>query len=478
MAKKRKQTAKQRAASLRNLAKARRAQRSKHHGRTKSPRKRARSAREVPASRAMVLHKDSRRGRKQTRKQRAASLRNLRKARAAQRRPSSKPRKRAKSSGRRKGQTPKQRAASLRNLRKARSARRRGSSKPRRKTTRSASRRSAPRRRKSGRTAAQHRASLRNLRKARSARKRAKKRHPVRGYSYHRPPKRVHVASHLSWESGEYAMENPMGGVEIFVAFFTGLLGFLTADLVDRVLATHPLTDKGAKDTAGHELYADNPPTASTWKGNYVGLFNPTAIAAPMSIARWGFGLGIAVVPVVIAKWVEAPVGRSALQLFGFGALMRVVGKGAIDLIAMVSKWTTFGQRFYDGELRAAALQSGDGSEASLPSAGLGGAPGLGCDCTNCTQGVGACCGTGKAYPGAQEGAVGTGKPADAGTGYPSMPREVAPPEGNFVPPPPPPPPAPALNQGGSGNMAPLQGVGADVFAVKKNPYDWGREAA
>jgi hypothetical protein len=225
------------------------------------------------------------------------------------------------------------------------------------------------------------------------------------------------------------AMENPMSGVELFVGGVTGLLGFLTADAVDRVLATHALTDKGTKDANGIELYADNPPTT----GSYSGLFNATAICAPMDAKRWIVGLLVAGVPITIAHFISAPTGRAALQFFGAAAGFRILGKGLIDLVAMVAKANPTGQRLYDGEMRAAALKSGGASNpelASLPSAGLGkptaqvGAAGCkpGCACARC----------------------GTAR-VPTGAGYPSMPREVAPaggtPTTQLQPPPPPPPP-------------------------------------
>jgi hypothetical protein len=351
---------------------------------------------------------------------------------------------------------------------------------------------------------AQKTASLANLAKARRARKQAKaagKKHPVSSYSYHRPPARVHVPKHMSYEHKQspaqrraslknlqkaraarrrgaseetrkkghgkrqrYAMSNPLGGVELLVGGFTGLLGFLGADFLDRVLATHALTDKGTKDANGVELYADNPPTS----GSYTGLYNPTAIAAPMNALRWVAGLLVAIVPITIAQYVKSNVGRSTLQMFGFAAGLRVVGKGLIDLMAFLTKKTGFGQRLYDGEMRAAALKAtGQGATptvplSSLPSAGLGGVPkqGLGCKCQEQQK-----------------------PPPPAGTGWPSYPREVAqaggqgggggggqaqPPAAQQLPPPPPPPPMQAP-------PAPaLEGV------RPRNPYHWGaqRDAA
>ena len=248
-------------------------------------------------------------------------------------------------------------------------------------------------------------------------------------------------------------MQNPMTGVEIFVGGITGLLGFGLADALDRVLATHALTDKGTKDANGIELYADNPATT----GSYAGLFNATAICAPMDLTRWAAGLAMAAVPLTIAHFVGAPTGRAALQFFGFGAGVRIVGKGLTDLVAMVTTTSPIGQRLYDGEMRAAALKSGGSANpalASLPSAGLG-KPALAAPCAPCAA-----------------------KPS---LGYPSMPREVSAPaagqqqpNAQVAPPPPPPPPAavpPSNNTTFSGNSVTLRGL---PVAKRAPGANWG----
>lgn len=169
------------------------------------------------------------------------------------------------------------------------------------------------------------------------------------------------------------AMENPMTGVELFVGTFTGLLGFGTADVVDRLIATHSLTASTSGSTTS---YTDTPPTASPAQGTkatYGSLFNATAVCAPMNLTRWAAGLGIAGVPIVIAHFVSAPVGRSAMQFFGFGAGMRIVGKGLIDLVALVSKNNATGMRLYGGEQRAQAIIANNGTTSTLPSQGTTG---------------------------------------------------------------------------------------------------------
>jgi hypothetical protein len=377
--------------------------------------------------------------------------------------------------------------------------------------------------RKKSRTAKQKAASLRNLAKARSARRRATKRHTVRAHSYNRTAKLVHVPEHKSWESprsprrskrskqtpkqraaslrnlrkaraargGRHASErrgksrsrssghrrssemvyeerstrrprrrrarkNPLGAMEIFFGGFTFLVWFGVTDFADRMIATHALTDKGTKDAAGNELYADTPPTS----GSYKGLFNSTAITAPMNLTRWLAGGMFIVVPLGLANIKGlGDVGKGAMQMMGYGAVARVLGKGLIDLLAFLTKTTATGQRLYDGELRAAALENEAAGttpsipSSSLPSAGLGKPAGksAGCAC-------GGTCTSCQAVAARMK----------AGAGWPSMPREVAPaaPPPALAPPPPPPPP-PAVAR-------PLTGVPA----TRTNPYRWGEERA
>jgi hypothetical protein len=498
---KKKQSKKARAASLKNLEKARKALRAKGHTggkkKTKSPRTASRStakpakpktkpkaakkpkakkkgamtkprsskptkkpamraAPKVPSkvrpSAARTKPKPRRpAGSRQTPAQFHASMRNLAKARAARKRatkrhpvkPHSYPVKKktvhvpghlsweSRERGKGHKQTPAQRKASLANLKKARAAQKRGH--------------------RGGQTLAQHRASLQNLAKARAARKSASKRHPVSGYKYERKAGTRHVPGHLSWEHAGY-YENPFSGVELFVGGFSGLVWFMLTDFVDRVIATHDLTDKGTKDASGHELYADNPPTS----GDYAGVFNPTAICAPMNVWRWLAGGGMIVTPLIIGHFVTDPIGKSVFHGAFFGSTMRIGGKALIDLVAYVAMWNPFGQRLYDGEMRAQLLASNDQTDlASLPSAGLGNA---GCECESCKTGVGAC-------------------QAGTGTGWPSNVREAAPQnEGGGQPPAPPAPPPtlPEPTQPQASQPGYLAGVGVPL--PLRSPFKWGEE--
>jgi hypothetical protein len=317
-----------------------------------------------------------------------------------------------------------------------------------------------------GRTRAQHAASLANLAKARasrSARKARGEKHRVRAYSYHRRPARIRVPAHMSFETRRrkkgrkhhgqtaaqrrasmrnlqkahaarrrhagrrasyrrrkgHARENPaVDWMEMAFGLFSGVLGFAGADVLDRVLATHTLvatdgvTPLAQNVTAAGQVM-DNPPTS----GDYANLFNATAIAAPMNLPRWGAGLALGLLPIGIGTiWVVDPYGRTFLQMFGTGAVLRTVGKGLIDWVAQLTKFTPIGMQLFDGEMTAAALQANDqttiamlpstgfaagggaaAAQTGTPAAGSAGVPGMGatqpgCACINCTVGIGACC--------------------------------------------------------------------------------------
>lgn len=403
---KRKTSAKQKAAARRNIKKAQAAKRAKAAARSRAGKKAARTKATRKAARQSSAKKSARK--------------------AARKAPKRSSKRRAKSRS------------------KSRKSTRRSSKRRTRKTKRSMSMR-VPRKTKKVYVVATEKP--RRRRKSRRSRKAAEKprRSRRRGSSRRRG-----------------AMENPMTGVEIFVGSITGLFGFGVADAVDRMLATHALTDKNAKDSTGaYELYGDSPPA----DGNYAGLYNPTAICAPMDWKRWVFGLVGAAVPLTVAHFVSAPTGRAALQFFGFGYGIRVVGKGLIDGLAMLTVHTGTGQRLYDGEMRAAVLKASNGDATAsalndLPramsqaQAGAAGVPKLaGAPCKDCGP--------------------------TAGAGFPSVPREPGrststPANGNLTqtpapvpyPSPPPPPPSAEFNPG------PLTGTPRN--GSRKNPYAWG----
>jgi len=378
----------------------------------------------------------------------------------------------------------------------------------------------------------------------RSSRKRRSsgRRHRVRGHTVRRGNKRYRVRGHMSHESPRKrrrnraithhrshrrisrrrggAMENPLTGMELAVGAVTGVVGFIAADALDRVLATHALgaSASGATGSDGKPLYGDTPMTT----GAYAGLYNATAVLAPMDWQRWLAGAGITVTPFVVAAFIKSPVGRSSLQFFGFGAGVRILGKAVTDLMAKFFGRTSWGARMYDGEARAAALKNG-GDTSLYPTSGLGSLPtgvGSGCNCANCTTGVGACCRlTGSqalpppaGVPQAPWQPTNTVTPTPAPALTPPPPLPVIPPASSTPAPVPPPaftmppggmrpplsyspqpaprspiqgrfpqsPPVFAPPSGGvlsAGTQGLPDGVGAPVNGARKSAYHWGSDS-
>lgn len=404
---KRKQSAKQRAASLRNLRKARRARK----GAGESPKKRKRAKRaktktvRARARRSSPKRRRARRVAAETPKRR----RRRRTAASRKRGATEAPRKRRRRARRAVAQTPKRRRRRSRARdwpgqprRHAKAARkgwkpRRRKSHPHYKPRTRARRAGKKVRTKSGkyRTRKQIAASRRNIRKAQAARGGRKsvashyRAHTKRGS---RSAAIIPVAAE-SRRRRRRARRNPINATELVIGAFTGLSGFLIADVFDRFLATHALTGTAVP-------YVDTPPTT----GDYPGLYNATAICAPMDMKRWLLGSAVTIgLPLGIAYMIKSDTARTSLQLMAFGAFVRIVGKGAIDGIAKLTNTNMVGQRLYDGEMRSQVLAANGGTfpaTVQLPTAGLGKALGAKPPCAPCDA-------------------------AKAGAGYPSIPRET-----------------------------------------------------
>jgi hypothetical protein len=160
------------------------------------------------------------------------------------------------------------------------------------------------------------------------------------------------------------AMENPVTGWELVVGLVTGAIGYTAADVIDRLITMRQRPDP--KDTTGK-------------------TFLPMRfIEAPLMddfLPRVGAGVAVAGTPLVVAQFIKSPMGRSALQFFGFGAAVRLVGKAVDDLAAYLFKDSAVdstGKKLFSGEI---------GQRTAV---GLSGAP-----CTNCGQypGLGGACG-------------------------------------------------------------------------------------
>ena len=173
--------------------------------------------------------------------------------------------------------------------------------------------------------------------------------------------------------------ENPLSGMEMFAGGLTLLLGLGVADVTDRLLATHALTGPDANGN-----FTDVVPVDSSGKPTQSA--NGASVMEPMDVKRWVAGGVVVVVPFIIAHFVKNPTGRSALQLFGFGAFARVAGKGIKDLVVRLTATKGTTQRLYAPEIaginQAALLASAQGVTPgpTFPNAP---APGLGHAMTN-----------------------------------------------------------------------------------------------
>ena len=249
------------------------------------------------------------------------------------------------------------------------------------------------------------------------------KENPVRHRRHHRRRARE-----------SYMMENPLGGAEIFVGGLTAITGFALWDAADRVWASHAVTT-GANDASGNPTYTDTAPTT----GSYPGLLNGTAILAPFSAMRFANGVVFAALPLIGGHFIKSPMGRSAVQCFGLGALVGFGGKLVQQLVARLTIKTAFGERLYVNEQRALVNKQSQGGGtpmfpvANVASTGLGRQTGVASCCSSCAMGGPCGC------VAANKHMVQMGAPPPP----PPQPTMVQPPPPPVVTQPPPPPPAP-----------------------------------
>jgi|SRR5271166_464362 len=144
----------------------------------------------------------------------------------------------------------------------------------------------------------------------------------------------------------EYALENPLSGGELALAFVTGGIGFAVTDLLDRYLAT-----------------SATPPA---------NLPNIAAIDSAPGITRILAQAGMTALPFIGAYFVKQPMGRAALQGFGLGAGIHLVGqliKSYVMAKALANNAT--GQRLY-----AEAIAANQVATAAAGGTGATGATG------------------------------------------------------------------------------------------------------
>lgn len=175
-----------------------------------------------------------------------------------------------------------------------------------------------------------------------------------------------------SHRAGRLVAENPLGGMEIVIGLITGVVGYTTADVIDRFVVSRERKDD---------------------KGVVMGRRWNTAPLSDDLLVRGGVGVAVAAVPLIGAHFVKTPWIRSALQLFGFGAAFHLAGKAVDDLAAYALKDTAANSTFSGRRLYGTELQSR--VAVGLPAGTAGLPPGLGAyTCPTCRRadGLGACC--------------------------------------------------------------------------------------
>lgn len=167
---------------------------------------------------------------------------------------------------------------------------------------------------------------------------------------------------------GGYAMENPLSGKEMVLALATGVMGYTAAEVVDRLLATTAVGQ-------------DAPSQAQE------ALANAGLVQGAPNLVRGAAQAAVAGVPFLAAYWVKNPMGRAALQGFGLGAAVRLLGQLVRTmLIGRVLKDNTTAQRLYGDTIAADASQTTfqDIQDNMVPvPAGVAGPPRLGVGAIN-----------------------------------------------------------------------------------------------
>lgn len=293
---------------------------------------------------APVFHADDKSKRKRSKRRRRltkASTRSFLKKDGARSRSRKAPQRARKTTRRRTvaKQTRAQRRASLANLKKAHRMRRRRSRhhaseapakrlKPRRTTirrnlkgkfrkkiqgyTHEAARRAAASRRRSKR---RHGGKRRHYVKghysyeARRRSSRRRRRHAHEFAAYARSRGRRH--SRKRRYAG--ALENPLGGIELAITILTGSVGFMAAEIADRMMAIR----KGA------------PVVTLAVNGG-----KAPQLPMYLDLPRLAVATGITAAPLVASTFIKSPTWRSALQTMGIGAGLRSMGNILVGLAA------------------------------------------------------------------------------------------------------------------------------------------------
>ena len=296
-----------RTVALRNLKKARsvrarrkRAGGAKHKVRGYSYTRKAKRVR-------VKSHKSYEASESKPRKRRSSRRRKHRAAEASESPKKRRSSRKRRTGGRRRKLSMKKSAVAAR--RRRRSHAREASESPRRsRKRRSSGRRRSSRRHKVKGHYARSRSGRKHRVKAHYSRETSRRRRRSSGRRRRHHSRRHHSARRRSSRRRGYSMENPLEPMEILVGALTGTLGFIAADALDRVWATHALLPNPGIPTGtdGKPNWTDNPAMTG---GSYPGLYNATAVLAPMDWKRWLSGVGITAAPFLLALANQEPGG-------------------------------------------------------------------------------------------------------------------------------------------------------------------------
>jgi hypothetical protein len=162
-----------------------------------------------------------------------------------------------------------------------------------------------------------------------------------------------------------------------FVAGLFGVgMGYVAANLVDRLLATHPLV----ATTAG---YVDSPAAGT--------IYDSEAPLTPIwsSPVRFIAGVGMIFVPGILSRFAPGNTFKAFLQLASYGAAAQVAGKAISDGIAAFAPTNPVVLQVYGGEVAAQAKLAAVAPLASAYAPGFSGIPRR--QTRQMTAGVGGC---------------------------------------------------------------------------------------
>jgi hypothetical protein len=141
--------------------------------------------------------------------------------------------------------------------------------------------------------------------------------------------------------TAEYALENPLSGGELALAFLTGGIGWAATDFLARFLST----------TAGTTGQAAS--AVTTTNSANIAVSNDVVTDAFPSMGNIAAQVGMTAVPGIAAYFVHSPMGRASLQGLMLGAGMHLFGDLFKGLMAKALHDNNLGKRLYLAEIMA-----------------------------------------------------------------------------------------------------------------------------